>query len=83
MNEVGSRFGQKGRTAFGDALAKGLVRSQNEAGIKLLKPGTRIGGKSYQYELKVFGEYSDWRIYGNINDKGQYIFDLFGKGLHK
>jgi len=25
MNQVGNRFGQKGRTAFGNALAKGIV----------------------------------------------------------
>ena len=39
-------------------------------------------GKAYQYELKVKADYGDWRIYGNMNDKGQIIFELFEKALH-
>lgn len=42
----------------------------------------RIGGTLYKYELKVFGEYGDWRIYGNMRDDGIIIFDRFDKALH-
>ncbi|WP_195464691.1 RHS repeat-associated core domain-containing protein, partial [Faecalispora jeddahensis] len=81
MNQVGNRFGQKGRTAFGNALAKGIVGKEG-SGIKRLAPGTKVAGKAYQYELKVKADYGDWRIYGNMNDKGQIIFELFEKALH-
>ena len=81
--KVGSKFGKKGQKAFSKALKKGLVGDKGQNGIKRLTgSGVTIGQTTYRYELKVFGEYSDWRIYGNIKD-GVFYFDKFDKALHK
>jgi len=79
LEEVFEKWGQRGVDAFTKAVQKGFVSAQNSSGIK------RIIHAVYDFEIKVTNkEYGDWRIYGYINKAGEYIFDLFGKGLgHK
>ena len=43
------------------------------------KKGMEVGDKKFHYEIKVKGKYGAWRVLGNMNDKGQLIFDLFEK----
>lgn len=51
--------------------------------MKRLGDGIKIGNKYYKFEVKVKGQYGDWRVFGNYDEKsGHYIFDLFDKGKH-
>ncbi|NJD02083.1 MAG: RHS repeat-associated core domain-containing protein [Ruminiclostridium sp.] len=81
--EIGGKLGKEAAEKFGKAMAKGIVGDVGENGIKYLgKEGMEVAGKIYRYEIKIKGKYGDWRVYGNKNDQGQIIFDLFGKGNH-
>ena len=60
-------------------MNKGFVGKQAQNGIKRLVAGTTVKGKLYQYELKVFGEYSNYLIYGNKNADRIMIFDYLQK----
>ena len=56
---------------FEDAMAKGVARSENEAGIKALKgKGKKVNGVWYEYELKTApgSKYGNHRLYGNTEE---------------
>ena len=71
------KIGEDGVQRFQKALGNGIVRSENQQGIKTLV------NSDYKYELKVMSkQYKNWRFYGNMNDEGKIIFDQFGKAYH-
>lgn len=68
---------------FIEAMKRGIVKPEGQAGIKRLSAGTRIGGQLFTYEVKVFGQFANYRFYGNYNEElGVIVFTLFGKALH-
>jgi RHS repeat-associated protein len=85
LKEVSKKWGQKGLDAFYKSANKGIVNSQGQNGITVLKGNVEKNGVQYTHEIKVLNkEYGDHRILGYINDAGEYVFDWFRKGLgHK
>ena len=84
LKEIQKKWGKKGVEVFRKAADKGIVGATGQNGIKVLKGGgIKIGGKNYTHEIKVLNkEYGDYRIFGYIDDAGEFIFDQFRKGLH-
>ncbi|WDQ32656.1 RHS repeat-associated core domain-containing protein [Paenibacillus marchantiae] len=84
FKQIFKKWGKQGVDAFVKAANKGLVGSQGQNGIKLLKgDGLSIGGKTYTHEIKVLNkDYGDYRIFGYLDEAGKFIFDQFKKGLH-
>ncbi len=81
-NEAYKTIGKKGLDKFLNAMSKGFVRKDGEAGIKRLSgKGKQINKQWYQYELKdVSKEFGDYRFYGNWDEKlGKVVFTLFGR----
>ncbi len=59
---------------------KGFASGKGSTGIKPLGgSGVKIGGFTYQYELKVLGQGGGARLYGNMNERGQVIFERFAR----
>jgi len=84
FGEINERLGKGAAQKFAKSMAKGLVGETGENGIKYLgKKGMEIGGKIFHYEIKIKGKYGAWRVLGNMNDKGQIIFDLLEKHINK
>jgi hypothetical protein len=83
-NQVRNRFGQKGVDKFINSMKKGIVSGKGENGIKMFSgKGVEIGGKLYQYEIKVKGGLGDWRVFGNYDSASEHIvFDKFTTGVH-
>ena len=83
-NQVRNRFGQKGVDKFINSMKKGIVSGIGENGIKMFSgKGVEIGGKLYQYEIKVKGGLGDWRVFGNYDSASEHIvFDKFTTGVH-
>lgn len=63
---------------------KGFVSGKGENGIKMFSgKSVEIGGKYYQYEVKIKGGLGDWRVFGNYDSvSGHIIFDKFTTGVH-
>ncbi len=81
--EIVDRFGKDAAKKFSNSMKKGLVSGQGENSVKRLGDGVKIGNKTYKFEVKIKGQYGDWRVFGNYDEKsGHYIFDLFDKGKH-
>jgi len=82
-NDLRNKLGQKGVNQFIDAMRKGIIGPNGQAGIKQLSPAVNIGGELYKYEVKVFGEFANYRLYGNyVKELGVIVFTQFGKALH-
>lgn len=68
---------------FTKGMNKGIVVPHGQNGIKRLIANTKIGGKVFEFEVKVFGESANYRLYGNFDkSNGNYVGDNFGKALH-
>ena len=64
-------------------MNNGLVGSKGQAGIKQLSKGVKMSSQIYQYEVKVFHELANYRLYGNYNkDLRVIVFTKFGKSIH-
>lgn len=75
--------GKKVLQLFKDAADKGIVGSTSQAGIKAITPSKKIGTQ-YTHEIKIKNsQYGDYRIFGYKSDSGEWVFDLFRRGLHK
>ncbi|WP_337193169.1 polymorphic toxin-type HINT domain-containing protein [Deinococcus xianganensis] len=62
---------------FEDGLSS-FTSGQGGTGIKKLSGGgVKIGGTTYEYELKILGKGGGGRIYGNLNENGQVIFERY------
>jgi len=70
-------IGKQGTNQFINAMKKGPVGAKGQNGIKMLSDNS-----SYQFEVKVFGEFSNYRLYGNYDNTGRIVFTYFGKALH-
>jgi len=83
-NNMRNTIGKEGADQFVSAMNKGRVGPTGQSGIKMLSSkGVEIGGKMYQYEVKVFGKFANYRLYGNYSsDFGGIVFSFFGKALH-
>lgn len=54
-----------------------------QEGIKKLSGrGVKIGSTWYQYELKIFKPWANWRIYGNKGSDGIIYLVKFGAARH-
>lgn len=74
--------GEKVLQLFKDAADKGMVGGTNQSGIKSITPSSTIG-KEYTHEIKITNaQYADYRIFGYKTKTGEWIFDLFRRGLH-
>jgi len=68
---------------FIEAMKKGIVGPKGQSGIKQLSSGTKVAGQVYQYEVKLFGEFANYRLYGNYDEQlGVIVFAHFSKALH-
>ena len=83
-NAIRNRFGQNGVNKFVNSMKKGIVSGKGENGIKMISgKGVKVGGKFYQYEIKIKGGLGDWRVFGNYDSSsGHIIFDKFTTGVH-
>lgn len=83
-NTMRNKIGKDGADEFVEAMNKGMVGAKGQSGIKMLSgSGTKIGGNVYQYEVKVFGKFANYRLYGNYSvEYKTIVFNLFGKALH-
>ena len=83
-NKMRNTIGKDGSEQFIDAMNKGIVGPKCQNGIKILSgKGAQIGGTLYQYEVKVFGQFANYRLYGNYSkEMGMIVFNYFGKALH-
>ena len=83
-NDMRNKLGEKGANQFISAMNKGLVGPTGQEGIKMLSGNSvKIGSTLYQYEVKLFGEMANYRLYGNFDkDLGQIVFTYFGKAQH-
>lgn len=81
---ITDKFGKNATQKFVDAMKKGVVGPKGQEGIKQLSKVEKKNGVIYTHEIKVLdNELGDYRIYGRFDkDRGQYIFDWFGKGKH-
>ena len=79
-----NKIGKNGTDQFIAAMNKGTVGTQGQTGIKMLSgQGVKIGGTWYKYEVKIFGEFANYRLYGNYDAKlGKIIFTILGKAQH-
>lgn len=84
LKQIKKKWGNKGVEAFKKAADKGMVAARGQNGVKVLKGGgIKIGGKNYTHEIKVLNkEYGDYRIFGYVDETGEFVFDQFQKGLH-
>jgi uncharacterized protein RhaS with RHS repeats len=87
FNQIKSKFGESAAQKFANSMKKGIVGGKGQNGIKSLKGkkglGVKVNGTYYKYEVKIKGNFGDWRLYGNYDEKTKHIiFDLFDKGLH-
>ena len=85
VKEINKKFkgteGKKVLQLFEDAADKGMVGSTGQSGIKKINPSSVIG-KEYTHEIKIkSSQYGDYRIYGFQEDSGEWVFDLFRRGL--
>jgi len=81
-NDMRNKIGRRGTQQFIEAMNKGLVGPQGQSGIKTLSgKGVRIGGQLFRYEVKLFGEFANYRLFGNL-EEGGIVFTHFGKALH-
>ena len=83
-NKMRNTIGKDGSEQFINAMDKGIVGPKGQNGIKVLSgKGAQIGGTLYQYEVKVFGQFANYRLYGNYSkEMGMIVFNYFGKALH-
>ncbi|MGG3301400.1 wall-associated protein, partial [Brevibacillus formosus] len=81
---ITDKFGKNAAQKFVDAMENGVVGPKGQEGIKQLSKVEKKNGVIYTHEIKVLdNELGDYRIYGRFDkDRGQYIFDWFGKGKH-
>lgn len=81
---ITDKFGKNAAHKFVVAMKKGVVGPKGQEGIKQLSKVEKKNGVIYTHEIKVLdNELGDYRIYGRFDkDRGQYIFDWFGKGKH-
>ncbi|KZZ84856.1 RHS repeat domain-containing protein [Bacillus sp. SJS] len=78
--DITKKIGKKGLKAFDKAMDKGIVSAKGESGIKKLGKGAKIKGKIYKVEIKVYGEFSNYRVYGNWDSELHcYYFTKFDK----
>lgn len=63
------RLGKKGADVFVEAMKKGAMEYKRKYGMKRLKPGSKVNGVKFEYEVKVFEEYSKWRLYENYDEE--------------
>lgn len=83
LKDLTKKFGNKGVNGFTRVINKGIFDPNGQNGIKRLAYNTKIGGKVYEFEVKVFGETSNYRLCGNFDkNTGNFIWDTFGKALH-
>ena len=82
MKKFKKTEGKKVLELFKKAADKGFVGPVREAGIKEIKPSSKIG-KKYTHEIKIkSSQYGDYRIFGYRANDGSWVFDLFAEGLH-
>lgn len=59
-------------------MQKGMLGGTNQQGIKILN--STVAGKFYKYELKILGDFGDWRLVGNLDEaSGHTIFEKLVK----
>lgn len=66
-----------------DKMTKALktfTSGEGGQGIKHLGGGKTVGGTKYLYELKILGDSGGYRLYGNMGEEGQVIFEAMRKG---
>jgi len=62
-------------------MKNGLVGDTAMEGIKKLTGTVKVGGVKYTHEVKVFGRYANYRLYGKKVD-GAIVFSHFSRALH-
>lgn len=77
LKKIQKKLGPNAVDEFIKAMNKGIVGAKGQSGIKVIK------NMDFKYEIKVFGELSNWRVYGNFDKElGEILFTFFGKALH-
>jgi hypothetical protein len=46
---------------------KEIVGPEGQSGIKRLAPNTKVGGKIFEFEVKVKDQFANYRLYGNLD----------------
>lgn len=83
LKDLNKKLRKDGVESFTKAMNKGIVGPEGQSGIKRLAPNTKVGGKIFEFEVKVKDQFANYRLYGNLDKStGTFVWDVFGKALH-